>query len=178
MLRSVFASRVGSGLLEAIVSAGLLITVVAGLLPLVLVASWGTARLRVAAQASALALDRLAHLQALHHFQAGPALIIDTGTLPKDGGFVGGGRGLTATGAGALQVASPGASEWLDARGAWLADGSQPAPGTAQYERRWGVIAPVGEPCLQLWVEVRTRAAPATVAAAAGGVQCPWGVTP
>lgn len=172
------SSRKGSGLLEAVVAAGILATVLTGILPLVLVAVGGAAQARTDLMAATLAQERLAQLQTLQYLHTGAIVIGDGSTLPRGDGFVDGGRGLTATGLAALEAPQPASSEWLDDRGGWLADGSAPAPPHAMYQRRWGVLARPGNACLQLWVDVRTTARPATPTASAGTVHCPWGLVP
>lgn len=178
MASPVDTSRKGSGLLEAVVAAGILTTALAGILPLVLVAVNGAAQARTDLMAATLAQERLAQLQTLQYLHTGAIVIGDGVTLPRGEGFVDGGRGLTATGLAALEAPQPASSEWLDDRGAWLADGSLAAPARAVYQRRWGVLAGPGTACLQLWVDVRTRVRLATSAASAGAVHCPWGLVP
>jgi len=170
--------RAGAGLLEAVIAAGVLATVLTGILPLVLVAAQGAAQARVDLVAARLAEERLAQLQTLQHLHTGSVLITDQATLPRGGEFVSGGHGLTATGLASLEAPQPASSEWLDERGTWLADGSAAAPPRAVYQRRWGVLATAGSSCLRLWVDVRVVARLAASAATAGTVHCPWGVVP
>jgi type II secretory pathway pseudopilin PulG len=178
MATPVATSKKGSGLLEAVVAAGILATALTGILPLVLVAVSGAAQARTDLMAATLAQERLAQLQTLQYLHTGVIVIGDGSTLPRGDGFVDGGRGLTATGLGALETPQPASSEWLDERGTWLADGSAAAPPRAVYQRRWGVLAGPGTACLQLWVEVRTTVRLASSAASAGAVHCPWGLVP
>ena len=168
----------GSGLLEAVVAAGILAVVLTGAMPLVLAASQSASRQRTDLMASTLARERLAQLQMLQYLRAGATLILDGTTLPRGEGFAGGGRGLTPTGPGALAAPLPASSEWLDEGGAWLGDGAGAAPLGAVYQRRWGVLARHDDACLQLWVEVRATARMAVPAASIGAVQCPWGLVP
>lgn len=178
MAKPVDSPRQGSGLLEAVVAAGILATVLTGILPLVLVAVSGAAQARTHLMAATLAQERLAQLQTLQFLNTGVIVIGDGSTLPRGDGFADGGRGLTATGLAALEAPQPTSSEWLDDRGAWLADGSAALPPSAMYQRRWGVLARPGTPCLQLWVDVRTTVRLAAPAASAGTVHCPWGLVP
>lgn len=168
----------GTGLLDAVIAAGILATVLTGILPLVLVATHTAWQQRVELVAATLAQERLAQLQTLQYLQTGALIIADSATLTRGDAFVGGGTGLTPTGLSALQNALPASSEWLDERGTWLADGSAAAPPGAAYQRRWGVLAAPGGVCLQLWVDVRTTARLAAPAASAGALHCPWGLVP
>lgn len=178
MANPVHSPTTGSGLLEAVVAAGILATVLTGIVPLVLVAVGGAAQARTDLMAAALAQERLAQLQTLQFLHTGAIVIGDGSTLPRDDGFVDGGRGLTATGLAALEAPRPASSEWLDDRGDWLADGSAAVPPRAMYQRRWGVLARPGTSCLQLWVDVRTASRLSAAAASAGTVYCPWGLVP
>lgn len=167
----------GSSLLEAVIAAGLLATVLTGVLPLVTTATVGVAEARTDQLAAHLARQRLAQLQALTCARATTGLVTDLESrLDRADPFASGGRGLDPTGPGPLLDSTEGWADWLDERGQWHNAGTQPAPG-ARFRRRWGVLATGQVGCLRLWVEVsplgRWRG---DRVVHAGGVQCPWGV--
>ena len=167
----------GSSLLEAVIAAGLLATVLTGVLPLATTVVSGAAASRADLMASHLARQRLSHLQTLTHVRIVSGPVADQQSrLDTADGFAVGGAGLTPTGLAPLQASVASWVDWLDEHGTWLGAGVQPVNGAA-YRRRWGVIGPGAEGCLRLWVEVEpVRRLTGDRTAHAGGVQCPGGV--
>ncbi len=167
--------RRGALLLEAIVAAGLLVVVMAGVLPLVARAQATVAEVRTDLMATHLVRQRLAQLHTLTYMRAGAAVVTDDASrLDGPGPFAHGGTGLTPTGVGPLTADAPTWVDWLDEHGAW--QGSASPPTGAAYRRRWGVLAAGTEGCLRLWVEVEpVTPARRLRAAQAGMVRCPWG---
>ena len=172
------ASR-GASLLEAVIAAGLLATVLTSILPLVTVAVAGTAATRTDLMASHLARQRLSQLQALTHLRTAAGVIADDQSrLDQADLFTAGGPGLIATGPATLATSTPSWVDWLDERGAWRSAGAQPPPG-ARYRRRWGILTAGVDGCYRLWVEVTPLGSSSVDATAHdGSLQCPWGVAP
>jgi hypothetical protein len=176
--RVLHATR-GSSLLEAVVAAGLLATVLTAILPLVTASVAGTAASRGDLMAAHLARQRLAHLQALTHVRTPAGVLVDQmSRLDEASPFGVGGPGLTASGLGPLQASAPLWVDWLDAHGAWQGGGAVP-PARARYRRRWAILATGQDTCVRLWVEV-VPLGPSVGhrTSLAGGIHCPWGVTP
>ncbi len=169
-------ARRGAVLLEAIVAAGLLVVVMAGVLPLVVRTQTTMAEVRADLMATHLARQRLAQLHTLTYMRVGAAVVADDSSrLDAPGPFAHGGVGLTPTGVDPLTTDMPTWVDWLDEHGAW--QGSTSPPTGAAYQRRWGVLAAGTEGCLRLWVEVEPMVPSRRLRAAqAGMVQCPWGV--
>ena len=167
----------GSSLLEAVIAAGLLATVLTAVLPLATTVVSGSAASRADLMASHLARQRLSQLHALTFagLASGPVTDVQS-RLDTADAFALGGAGLTPTGLGPLQASASPWVDWLDEHGTWQgADVQRPA--AARYRRRWGVLGPGGEGCLRVWVEVAPLGpfvGDRTVHA--GAVQCPWGV--
>jgi Tfp pilus assembly protein PilV len=177
MVRRHLHGRAGTSLLEAVIAAGVLATVLTGVLPLVTTATVMAVASRTDLLAAHLARQRLSHLEALTYTRTADGIAIDVDSRLPPTGYTSGGTGLVATGAATLVSSSPGWSDWLDERGAWLVDGAT-VPAGARYRRRWAVAAGAADGCLHLWVEVLPVPAmtvltrPARVAA----LQCPWGM--
>ena len=170
------ASR-GASLLEAVIAAGLLATVLTSILPLVTAAVAGTAATRTDLMASHLARQRLAQLQALTHLRTAAGVIADDQSrLDQADPYTAGGPGLSASGPIPLTTSTPSWVDWLDERGTWQSAGAQPPPG-ARYRRRWGILAAGAEGCFRVWVEVTPLGSSAgDHTAHDGSLQCPWGV--
>lgn len=166
----------GSSLLEAVIAAGLLSTVVAAVLPLVAVSSVAVASTRGNLLAAHLARQRLSELQALINVRSSVGLVVDAQSrLDEADPFTPGGSGLGATGLGPLLATTAPWADWLDERGVWQGSGAAPPP-AARFGRRWGILAAGPDECLDLWVEVVPIGwSGGDRAAHAGGVQCPWG---
>lgn len=166
----------GSALLEAVIAAALLATVLTGVLPLVTTAAAGAAAARLDLVAEHLARQRLAHLQALTYTTFASGVIADDRSrLDQSDVFTPGGAGLQPTGLTPLQAPTAPWADWLDEHGAWLASGGQ-APQGARFGRRWGVVSGGGDGCLRLWVQASPRSpSPGDHVARAAGLQCPWG---
>ena len=166
----------GSALLEAVIAAALLATVLTGMIPLVTTAVAGAAASRADLVAAQLARQRLAQLQSLTHTTLPSGVVVDDGSrLDDEEVFASGGRGLEVTGLAPVQAPIESWADWLDDRGTWLASGAQRPPG-ARYWRRWGIVSAGTEGCLRLWVE----AAPLDPSIGdrvfrAASLQCPWG---
>lgn len=166
----------GSALLEAVIAAALLATVLTGVLPLVTTVVVGATSARADLVAAHLARQRLAHLQTLTHTALPSGVLVDDQSrLDGPDAFSAGGAGLQPTGLTPLQAPTAPWADWLDAHGAWLASWPN-VPQGARYRRRWGVVAGVGDGCLRLWVE----AAPLGPSVGdhvfrAASLQCPWG---
>ena len=166
----------GSSLLEAVIAAALLATVLTGVLPLVTTAVAATTAARADLVAAHVARQRLAQLQALTHATLPSGVIADDRSrLDEAEVFTPGGPGLQPTGLTPLQAPTAPWVDWLDEHGAWLASGTQVPPG-ARFSRRWGIVATGAEGCLRLWVE----AAPLAPSSGdrvlrAASLQCPWG---
>lgn len=167
----------GSSLLEAVIAAGLLATVLTGVLPLATTVVSGAAASRADLMAAHLARQRLSQLQVLTHARSASGSIVDLQSrLDTADAFGFGGGGLTPTGLAPLDSSTVSWVDWLDAHGAWQGAGVDPPP-TARYRRRWGVLAAGGEGCLRVWVNVEPLGRVAgDQTAHAGGLQCPWGV--
>lgn len=166
----------GSSLLEAVIAAGVLATVLTGILPLATTAVAGSAAARVDLMTAHLARQRLAQLQALTHLRGVLGVVVDVeARLDGAEAFAAGGAGLSPTGLAPFQVSTAPLVDWLDEHGGWQAAGADPPPG-ARYRRRWGILAPAPAGCLSLWVEVTPLGPDAAHRMAhAGGVQCAWG---
>jgi Tfp pilus assembly protein PilV len=167
----------GTSLLEAVIAAGLLATILTSVLPLVTVAVAGTAVARTDLMASHLARQRLAQLQALTHLRTAAGVIADDQSrLDQADLFTAGGQGLIASGPTPLTTSTSSWVDWLDERGAWQSAGTQPPPG-ARYRRRWGILAAGADGCLRVWVEVTPLGSSVGGHTAhEGSLQCPWGV--
>jgi len=167
----------GSSLLEAVIAAGLLATVLTGVLPLATTAMVGTSVSRADLAAAQLARERLAQLQSLTHTTSIAGVVADDATRLDDATlFRVGGSGLLPTGLAPLQGPTTPWVDWLDAHGAWLASGPQ-IPPAARFGRRWGILPAGLDGCLRLWVEVTPlRPSSGDHVARAAGLQCPWGV--
>lgn len=169
--------QLGSSLLEAVIAAGLLATVLTGVLPLV-TASWiATEATRLERTAAHLARQRLAHLQTLAYVHTAAGVIADAqSALDQAEPFAPGGPGLTASGLTPLERSTSPWVDWLDGHGGWQAAGVLPPPGT-RFRRRWGILTTGGQRCLQLWVEVTPLGrAPGQGVVHDASLQCPWGV--
>jgi hypothetical protein len=163
----------GSSLLEAVVAAGVLATVLTGLLPLTTTASQIAATARRDLLAAHLARQRLHHLQALTHISTPGGIVCDTTTLLGGADITAGGQGLTPTGLAPLDGPVEGSSDWLDARGMVL-PWSAVAPPGAVFRRQWALLDD-GSACRRLWVVVRGATDARRHRAAAAAVQCAWG---
>lgn len=167
----------GSSLLEAVIAAGLLATVLTAVLPLATTVVSGSAGSRADLMASHLARQRLSQLQALTLARSVSGEVADLQSrLDTPEAFGLGGAGLTPTGLAPLQSSTSSWVDWLDEHGTWQGAGVQQPP-AARYRRRWGVLAAGGEGCLRVWAEVAPLGrlvGDRTVHA--GGIQCPWGV--
>ena len=166
----------GSALIEAVVAAARLATMLTGILPLVTTAVVVAAATRADLVASHLARQRLAHLQTLTHTTLPSGVIVDDSSrLDLAEVFMSGGAGLQLTGLAPLLGPTTPWADWLDEHGVWLASGPQPPP-RARFYRRWGVVSVGGEGCRRLWVE----AAPLGPSIGdrvvrVASLQCPWG---
>ena len=169
-------SQNGSSLLEAVIAAGLLATVLAAVLPLVTSSSVAVAAIRADLLAQHLVRQRLSQLQALAHLRSTAGLVVDQQTR-LDGAepFAVGGSGLVPTGLVPLLDTTAAWADWLDQRGVWHGAGTDRPPG-ARFRRRWGILAAGPDSCLRLWVEVSALGpSVGDRVARAGGVHCPWG---
>lgn len=172
---AVLPARGGVSLLEVVVAAGVLATVLTGVVPLVTTAVQASARSRVQVLAARLAASRLSELESLAHARTSIALISDQVSRLDTPAMAMGGPGLLPAGLSTLDEPPAGWSDQLDAEGRYLAGGAGPVPG-ARFSRRWAV-ASAGDGCLSIWVDVRdlhSHVIPA--AATAAGLRCPWGV--
>jgi hypothetical protein len=167
----------GSLLLDAVMAAGLLATVLTAVFPLVTTATISVAEARTDQLAAHLARQRLSQLQALICARATTGLVTDLQSrLDGADPFASDGHGLDPTGPGPLLDSTDSWADWLDEHGRWHSAGTQPAPG-AKFRRRWGILATGQDGCLRLWVEVSPLGpSRGDRAIHAGGVQCPWGV--
>lgn len=166
----------GSALLEAVIAAALLATVLTGVMPLVTTAAAGAATARADLVAGHLARQRLAQLQTLTHTMLPSGVIADDRSrLDESDVFTPGGAGLQPTGLAPLQAPTTTWADWLDEHGAWLASGAQ-LPQGARFGRRWGVVSGGGDGCLRLWV-VTSHLGPSVGdhVSRAASLQCPWG---
>ena len=164
-------------MLEAVVAAGMLATILAGVLPLVAVAVAMRAGVRTDLIAAHLARQKLAQLDALTLALSPGGLVVDLQSrLDTVEPFAGAGMGLQPTGLGPLQNTTDAWADWLDERGSWLGSGTV-APPAARFRRRGGVLAVGADGCLRTWVEVAPLVAPPGLRLAhAGSVRCPWGM--
>lgn len=177
MRTSSHCSQLGTSLLEAVVAAGILATVLTGVLPLVTTAVVGTGSARAEFLAAHLARQRLEQLQTLSYVRTSAGLLADEhSALDQAEAFSPGGSGLIASGLAPLEASTSRWIDWVDEHGAWQADDVSPPPG-AKFRRRWGILAAGGDGCLRIWVEVLPLAATAGHRIVHdGSVQCPWGV--
>lgn len=169
--------RRGSSLIEAVIAAGLLATVLGGVLPLLTSVAVVSMTTRADLLAAHLARQRLAQLQSLTLVTGPSGLLLDESSR-LDGAepFTLGGAGLTPTGIAPLAVTTSSWADWLDEGGAWVASGTS-RPDDAGFERRWGILAAGASGCVKVWAEV-TPVAIRTAGrrtAHAGAVRCPWG---
>lgn len=162
-------------LLETLVAAGLLATVLTGIVPLCTTAVVAASRVRSQVLAGHLASRRLAQLEALTHARTAGGLVLDLQTRLDGPDFALGGPGLAQGGAATLTTDTDRWCDVLDDRGTYLGtcDGSVAG---ARFGRRWGVTPTDVSGCLRVWVDVRglTGVGP-DVAAQAGALQCGWG---
>jgi type II secretory pathway pseudopilin PulG len=166
----------GSALIEAVIAAALLATVLTGIVPLVTTAVAGAAAARADLIAAHLARQRLAQLQTLTYATFPSGVIADGNSRLDDRNvFTIGGTGLQPTGLAPLQGPTPPWADWLDGHGAWLASGTQAPPG-ARFHRRWGILFVGGEGCLRLWVEASWLGpSVGDRVFRVASLQCPWG---
>lgn len=166
----------GSSLLEAVIAAGVLATMLAGVLPLVTVSARSASATRLDLLAAHLARQRLAQLQALSYVRSGAGVVGDGDTaLDQPDAFTAGGPGLAASGPTPLERSAAPWVDWLDESGVWQASGEAAPPG-AMFRRRWAILAAGGEGCLRLWVEVLPlRVTPSRGVVRNASLQCPWG---
>lgn len=171
------SDRLGASLIEAVIAAGLLATVLGGVLPLVASAAVVVMTMRADQMAAHLARQRLAQLQALTHLRLPTAIVFDQTTRVDDGEiFALGGSGLGPSGAGPLEATTATWADWLDQRGVWIAAGVA-QPDEARFRRRWGVLVAGANGCVRLWTEVTPLSGPmaAVRTTHAGTLRCPWG---
>ncbi len=121
----------GSSLLEAVIAAALLATVLTGVVPLVTTAVAGTTAARADFMAAHLARQRLAQLQTLTHAHVPTGVIADDSSrLDQAEVFTPGGPGLQPTGLTPLQVPTTPWVDWLDE--SWRVAGVRAATATRQ----------------------------------------------
>jgi hypothetical protein len=173
MVASALPDVQGSSLLEAVVAAGVLATVLTGLLPLTTTAWTVAASARRDLVAAHLARQRLHQLQILTHVTVPGAMLRDIVTRLGGAEIEAGGQGLTPTGLAPLAAPVAGSSDWLDARGGVLAWTAAAPPG-AVFLRQWAVLDD-GSTCLRLWVVVSGASDSGPPRASAAAVQCAWG---
>lgn len=171
------SDRHGASVIEAVIAAGLLATVLGGVLPLVTSAAVVVMTIRADQMAAHLARQRLAQLQILTHLRLPATIVFDQTTRLDDGEiFALGGSGLVPSGEGSLEDTTATWADWLDERGAWIAAGVA-QPEEARFRRRWGVLAAGTSGCVRLWTEVTPLSGPmaAVRTTHAGTLRCPWG---
>lgn len=171
------SDRHGASLIEAVIAAGLLATVLGGVLPLVASAAVVVMTIRADQMAAHLARQRLAQLQVLTHLRLPTAIVFDQTSRLDDGEiFASAGSGLVPSGSGPLEETTDTWADWLDDRGTWVAAGVA-QPQQARFRRRWGILAAGMSGCVRLWVEVTPLGGPMPAARAthAGTLRCPWG---
>jgi prepilin-type N-terminal cleavage/methylation domain-containing protein len=164
----------GFTLLEVVVAMGLLCVAALGGIQLVAVATQMIGNARVQSVASALASARMEQLRALRfEFDAGGLRVADVTTDLARDPPAGGGRGLSPSGAAALEGNVSGFVDFLDGNGTWLGPGASPPTG-AVFLRRWS-IDPLGASAdllvLQVLVRPLSSGSPAGAARTAGEVR-------
>ena len=135
----------GFWLVEAVVAAGLLALVSAGLAQLLVMSQRATARTSRETLALLLAVQKIEQLQGLTWTYWNPGLV-PTSDLSTDvtveSQRVSGeraGTGLQVVGAEALSSDVPGYVDYLDPYGGWLGTGTAPPSAGFAYVRRWSV---------------------------------------
>jgi len=168
-------ARHGISLLETVVAAGLLATVLTGIVPLATVAVTAASRARAQVLAEQLARQRVEQLEALTHMRTGAGVISDVDTRLDGPDFVSGGPGLTPAGVSTLDADTAAWCDLLDEHGTALGACDAASPG-ARFARRWAVQAMDDvDGCVRLWAEVRAMPPRrGLVAAQAGAVRCAW----
>jgi type II secretory pathway pseudopilin PulG len=135
----VFRATRGFSLVEALVATALVSTAVAGLVPLLIVATTANQRARATTLATVLAVEKIEQLQGLlWAFDASGQPLSDTTsdlTTVPDGHS---GPGLSPSPAGTLQQDVQGYCDFFDSGGGALGSGAAPPAGAA-FVRRWSV---------------------------------------
>ena len=136
----------GFGLVEAVVSAGVLVTIVTGLLQLI---AMSVTSVRAAADdtsALLLAIQKMEQLRGLAWtYDTSRQRLSDFTTNASASAAGSGGRGLTKSPPDSLTRNVPGYVDFIDSSGRWISSGSTPPSGAA-FVRRWaiGSADPVG----------------------------------
>ena len=144
----------GSSLLEAVIAAALLATVLTGVLPLVTTAVAGTTAARADLMAAHLARQRLAQLQSLTHATLPSGVIADDSSRLDRGRRVHAWRTWPPAQRARRRCRRRprrGWTGWMSTARGWR-PARKPPPG-ARFSRRWGIVATGGDGCLRLWVE-------------------------
>lgn len=136
------AAAAGFGLLEVLISAGLIIGLAAGTAQLTVMSINAMHDAGELTQGLLLAAQKMEQLQSLEwgHDAAGVAVVSDMSTDLSRDPPAAGGPGLRISPADSLERGHPGYVDYLDGRGAWVGTGSRPPSGTA-FVRRWSIQA-------------------------------------
>ena len=139
------SAAAGFGLLEVLISAGLIIGLAAGTAQLTVRSIDAIDAAGELTQGTLLAVQKMEQLQSLEWRYDGSGLVTVSdattdlsGELPSAGG-----PGLRVSPPDSLERSVPGYVDYLDGRGGWVGTGSRPRTGT-RFVRRWSVQA--GQP--------------------------------
>ena len=145
MLGTHLGRRVSAGgfaLIEALIAAGLVIGLAAGVAQLIGMSAKVVRATADDTSGLLLAVQKLEQLRALEWSlePATGAAVSDRVTDLSHDPPRAGGSGLVPSPGSSLAHDTPGYVEYLDATGRWVGTGTSPAPGTV-YVRRWAVVA-------------------------------------
>lgn len=144
----------GFSLIEVTIALLLLLTVVAGIVPMASIAAGAVRDARTQSIAASLAVQKLEQLRALcWGFDAFGVAVTDVATNTSEAPFGATGPGLSMSPPNALDNPSAGFADYLDQWGRWLASGPAQPP-AAVFRRRWAVRAPPGAGAHTLLLEV------------------------
>ena len=160
------SSEAGFSLIEVAIALLLLLTVAAGLMPLMTMSVRAVHDARLQSMSAMLASQKLEQLRALcWAFDVYGVRVSDVTTdlSHEPFGIGGGGAGLSPSNS--LQQPVSGFVDYLDRWGRWAGTGTTPPPAAA-YLRRWSITAIPGVPdalLLQVLVEPAVRGRPVRV---------------
>jgi len=177
MLPSTIREAGGVGLIEVLISIGILTAVMLGVAPLFATAIRMNLDAHVQTAAVILATQKMEQLRALSWSldDAGatePPLVIDTSTDLSVDPPAAGGAGLVPSPPDTLEHNVPGYVDFLGADGSWVGTGTVPPP-VATFVRRWSIAWLPADPEGTLMFQVLVTTAVAE-AARAPGVRATW----
>lgn len=178
-----WSSERGFGLIETLISVGLLTAVSISVAQLFAVAALANQQAKERTSTSVLAVEKMEQLRALTWgFETLPGAelglqVSDTTTDLSVAPPAAGGPGLLPSPSGTLETNTPFYVDYLDADGQWLGTGGSPPPGTV-YIRRWAVDPLPSSPNNSLLLQVLATTLRQELRRAAAGATGPRGRLP